>query len=130
MDIESIREYCLAKSGVEETLPFDEETPVYKVGGKMFLLMNLEPPFSINIKCDPEKAIELREQYDDIIPGWHMSKVHWNTVYVESTLPASLIKEMIDDSYHLVIQGLPKKLREKFNNEQYSVDAEESTTYK
>jgi predicted DNA-binding protein (MmcQ/YjbR family) len=117
MNLESIREYCLAKYGVEETLPFDEETPVYKVGGKMFLLMNLEPPFSINIKCDPEKAIELREQYDDIIPGWHMSKVHWNTVYVESSLSPQLIKDMIDDSYNLVIQGLPKKLREKFINE-------------
>lgn len=116
MDIESIREYCLAKYGVEETLPFDEETPVYKVGGKMFLLMNLDPPFSINIKCDPEKAIELRERYDDITPGWHMSKVHWNTVMVESSLPPKLIKEMIDDSYNLVVQGLPKKIREKFIN--------------
>ncbi len=116
MNLESIREYCLAKYGVEETLPFDEETPVYKVGGKMFLLMNLQPPFSINIKCDPEKAIELRERHDDITPGWHMSKVHWNTVMVEGSLPPSLIKDMIDDSYNLVVQGLPKKIREKFIN--------------
>jgi predicted DNA-binding protein (MmcQ/YjbR family) len=80
--------------------------------------MSLDPPFSINIKCDPEKAIELREQYEDIIPGWHMSKTHWNTVYVEGSLPPHLIMEMIDDSYNLVIQGLPKKLREKFIHEQ------------
>jgi len=115
MNLEEVREHCLAKFGVEECLPFDEDTPVYKVGGKIFLLMSLDQPFSINIKCDPEKAIDLRERYDDIIPGWHMNKKHWNTVILEGSLSAHLIKEMIDASYRLVILGLPKSQQEKFN---------------
>ena len=115
MDIESIREYCLLKKGVTETLPFNEDTPVYKVGGKMFLLMNLTPPFSINIKCDPEKAVELRERYDAITPGWHMNKTHWNTVMLDGSLTSTLLHEIIDDSYTLVLNSLSKKQRELFD---------------
>ena len=115
MDIESVREFCILKEGVTETLPFNEDTPVYKVGGKMFLLMNLTPPFSINIKCDPEKAVELRERYDAITPGWHMNKTHWNTVMLDGSLPTSLFHEMIEDSYNLVRNSLSKKQREQFH---------------
>lgn len=115
MDIEEIREYVLQKEQVTESLPFDEETPVFKVGGKMFLLMNLTPPFSINLKCDPERAVNLREEYEEITPGYHMSKVHWNTVTLEGNLTTSFIKELIDHSYELVIKSLPKKQQSSFN---------------
>ena len=113
MDLEKVRAYCLKKKGVTETLPFDEETPVYKVMGKMFLLSNLTTPVSINIKCDPELAVELRERYDDVTPGWHMSKVHWNTVLLNGSIPDKYIYEWIDLSYDLVVSGLPKKEKVK-----------------
>jgi predicted DNA-binding protein (MmcQ/YjbR family) len=108
MDPQVIREYCLAKKGVAEELPFDEDTPVYKVMGKIFLLLNLVPPYSINIKCDPEKAVELRESYDAVKPGYHMNKMHWNTVEFDGTVPAKLIFEWIDHSYELVVSKLNK----------------------
>ncbi|HZW38293.1 MAG TPA: MmcQ/YjbR family DNA-binding protein [Ignavibacteriaceae bacterium] len=113
MHFEQIREYCLKKKGVEETFPFDEDTPVYKVMNKMFLLGNIVPPLSINIKCEPEKAVELRERYEDVTPGYHMSKVHWNTVMLDSNIPPKLIFEWIDDSYNLIVEGLTKKLKEE-----------------
>jgi predicted DNA-binding protein (MmcQ/YjbR family) len=112
MDLEKVRSYCLKKKGVTETLPFDEETPVYKVMGKMFLLSNLTPPVSINIKCDPELAVELREKYDAVIPGFHMNKVHWNTVMLDGSISDKYICEWIDLSYDLIIKGLPKKGKE------------------
>lgn len=115
MDPQIIREYCLSKKGVTEELPFDEDTPVYKVMGKMFLYTNLTPPFSINIKCDPEKAVELRERYDAVTPGYHMSKIHWNTVMLDGTVPRHLIFEWIDHSYQLVVDKLKKSDKEKLS---------------
>src|ERR1700757_894830 len=116
MNIEELREYCIAKPHVEETFPFDEETLVFKVGGKMFLLVGInETPVQFNVKCDPEKAIELREQYTFVQPGYHMSKKHWNTVVCEKGASKKLLKEWIDDSYNLVIESLPKKDREKIS---------------
>ena len=111
MNIESYREYCLAKKGVTEDFPFDNETLVFKVGGKMFALTGIEQFKSINLKCDPERAIELREEYAGILPGYHMSKKHWNTVMMDGSVPMKLIKQMIDDSYDLVVSSLPKRER-------------------
>ncbi len=108
-------EYCLSKKGVTEHFPFDEDTLVFKVGGKMFALSSLtqwekgEP--SVNLKCNPERAQELRAQYDDIRPGFHMSKVHWNTIQVNRDVSDRLIKELIDHSYELVLKSLPKKIQ-------------------
>lgn len=115
MNLETFYEYCLSKKGVTEHFPFDEETLVFKVGGKMFALSSLnqwekgEP--SVNMKCNPEYAEELRAQYDDIKPGWHMSKTHWNTIEINRDVPDSLIKELIDLSYDLVFKSLTKKLQ-------------------
>jgi predicted DNA-binding protein (MmcQ/YjbR family) len=109
MDLDKIRSYCLKKKGVTESLPFDEETPVYKVMGKMFLLSNLIPPISINIKCDPELAVELREKYIAVSSGYHMSKLHWNTVILDGSIPDKYIYEWIDLSYELIVNGLPRK---------------------
>lgn len=114
MNIEQIRDYCISKKAVTEEFPFDEKTLVFKVMGKMFALTGLERiPHEINLKCDPEKAIGLREEYDGLIyGGYHMNKKHWNTVVIEQ-LPRDLIIEMIDHSYELVVSKLPKKSREK-----------------
>lgn len=112
MNIEELRDYCLSKKGVTESFPFDEKTLVFKVLGKMFALTGLErmPP-QVNVKCDPEKSIELREQYDGIIyAGYHMNKRLWNTIEY-SNLPPDFIKEQIDHSYDLVVAKLPKKLQ-------------------
>ncbi|NWF89660.1 MAG: MmcQ/YjbR family DNA-binding protein [Ignavibacteriaceae bacterium] len=113
MDIESIRNYCLQKNDVTEELPFDEVSPVYKVCGKIFVIVSLTPPYSINLKCDPEKAIELREKYDAVTPGYHMNKTHWNTVELGSNIPSKLIREWIDHSYELVVNGLNRKTKKK-----------------
>lgn len=114
MDIESICEYCLKKKGVEEDYPFDEETLVFKVRGKMFALIPLEKiPLQINLKCDPEKAIELREHYEDVLPGWHMSKKHWNTIILEGNIRWNDLKEWIDHSYDEVVRGLKKSEKDK-----------------
>jgi predicted DNA-binding protein (MmcQ/YjbR family) len=103
------------KKGVTEEFPFDEETLVFKVAGKIFLLASLEAiPLQINIKCDPEKAIELREEYDSILPGYHMNKKHWNTIIIDGTVPTRNLVEWIDDSYTLVIAGLKKSERKIF----------------
>ena len=115
MNIETYFEYCLSKKGVTEHFSFDEDTLVFKVGGKMFALSSLnqwekgEP--SVNLKCDPERAEELRAQYDEIRPGYHMSKVHWNTIAVNREVPDMLIKELIDHSYELVFRSLTKKIQ-------------------
>ena len=112
MHLDAFRDHCLALPGAEETLPFGPDTLVFKVGGKMFALMGLErlPP-SVNLKCDPERAVELREQYDAIAPGWHMNKVHWNTVGLQADVPDDVIRELADHSYALVRASLPKRIR-------------------
>ena len=111
MDAEQIRDYCRAKENVTEGFPFGPSALVFKTGGKMFLLMMLdEVPPSINLKCDPEKALELREEYECVLPGYHMNKKHWNTVLVEPRLPSAVLKQWIDDSYNLV---RPKKKKAK-----------------
>lgn len=113
MDIETLREYCLAKEQAEEGFPFGESTLVFKIRGKIFLLVGLDAPvLQFNVKCDPEKAIEWRERFSSILPGYHMNKKWWNTVAVDGSIPGKLLKEMIDDSYKLVVAGLPKKDRE------------------
>ena len=113
MNIEEIREYCLKKKAVEESFPFDETTLVFKVKAKMFALTSLEKNPSINLKCDPEKAIELRERFPAVAPGYHMNKRLWNTVQIDGCIPDKVIKEWIDNSYQLVIEKLPKKLKEE-----------------
>lgn len=113
MNVEELREYCLSKKGTTESFPFDEVTLVFKVGGKMYALTNLDGDPSINLKCDPEKAVELREQYSAIEPGYHMNKIHWNTVNINSSIPRSLLKELIDHSYQLIFDSLPKAKKEE-----------------
>ena len=112
MNIESLREYCLAKPAVAETLPFGPDTLVYKVMDKMFLLVGLDEPDSFNVKCDPEKAVSLREEYEEVQPGYHMNKTHWNTVSIKGRLTDLQLKEMIDHSYDLVVASLPKAKRD------------------
>lgn len=113
MNLEELRNYCLSKPGTEETFPFDEETPVYKVMGKMFLLTGFEyNPVQFNVKCDPELAIDLRERYACVEPGFHMSKKHWNTITCDGSVSRKLLHEWIDHSYELVVSGLPKKEKE------------------
>jgi len=104
MNIEQIREYVLQKPSVTEGFPFGGDTLVFKVNGKVFLLTGLDSdPLQFNVKCDPDRAIELREEYpENILPGYHMNKKHWNTIVVDGTVPKKLLKEMIDDSYTLV----------------------------
>jgi predicted DNA-binding protein (MmcQ/YjbR family) len=115
MDLDKIRSYCLKKKGVTESLPFDEVTPVYKVIGKIFLLSNLTPPVSINLKCDPELAVELREKYDAVAPGYHMNKLHWNTVILDGSIPDKYIYELIDLSYELIVKKLSIKEKEIYS---------------
>lgn len=111
MNVEGIRQICIAKKGVTEGFPFDEVTLVLKVGGKMFALLNLIKDPSVNLKCDPERAIDLRERYDAILPGYHMNKQHWNTVMLDGSVPKNLILEMIDHSYDLVFKLLSRNVR-------------------
>ncbi|MBU3659486.1 MAG: MmcQ/YjbR family DNA-binding protein [Flavobacteriales bacterium] len=111
MTFDSFFDYCSSKKGVQETFPFDETTLVFKVGGKMFALTDTEEFISINLKCDPEKAIELRERFMAIQPGYHMSKKHWNTVQLHSDVDDKLLFELIDHSYQLIVDSLPKKVR-------------------
>jgi predicted DNA-binding protein (MmcQ/YjbR family) len=112
MDLEAFRKYCLGKKGVTEEFPFGEDTLVFKVAGKMFALTGLDDyPFSINLKCDPEKAIELREKYEAVQPGYHMNKVHWNTVALDKSIPDIEVYQMIDHSYQLILEKLPKKIK-------------------
>lgn len=109
MNIETLREYCLSKNHVLETFPFGEETLVFKVAGKIFLLAGLENPDRFNVKCDPELAVSLRDQFEEVQPGYHMNKTHWNTVYMNGRLSDSQLKQMIDHSYDLIVSSLPKK---------------------
>lgn len=110
MDIETIRDYCLSKNEAEETLPFGPDTLVYKVNGKIFLLTGIDSdPLAFNVKCDPDKALELRETYPCVTPGYHMNKKHWNTIIADGTVPFRLLKEWIDDSYNLVAKVKKKR---------------------
>ena len=116
MNVEGIRQICIAKKGVTEGFPFDELTLVLKVGGKMFALLNLDKDLSVNLKCDPERAIDLRERYEAILPGYHMNKQHWNTVMLDGSVPKNLLLEMIDHSYDLVFKSLSKNVRSEVEN--------------
>ncbi|MDE5419265.1 MmcQ/YjbR family DNA-binding protein [Labilibaculum sp. DW002] len=111
MNIEELRDYCITKKGVTESFPFDEETLVFKVMNKMFLLTNINKELSMNVKCDPEKAIELREEYSSVLPGWHMNKKHWNTVNIDGSISDNQLKEWIDDSYDEVVRKMTKKMQ-------------------
>ncbi len=115
MNIEQYRDFCLSLPGATEELPFDENTLCFKVMGKIFSICDIMEFESINLKCDPVKAIELREMYPEVVPGYHMNKKHWNTVSIQSNLQDDLIIEWVTDSYNLVVAKLPKKEREKLN---------------
>ena len=117
MNIEAFVYYCNAKPGVTQSFPFGGDALVFKVMSKMFALTGIDTiPPTANLKCDPEYAIELREEYEDVLPGYHMSKKHWNTLLLSGDLKTSLIKELIDHSYDLVVAGLTKKQREELIN--------------
>jgi len=121
MHIEAFRDYCLAKAGTEECLPFDKDTLVFKVMGKMFALTSLSSEsFGVNLKCDPQRSVELRERYPEVEAGYHMNKKHWNTVAFDGSLSDKLLAELIDHSYELVVNKLTKKkqkeLQEIANN--------------
>lgn len=115
MHLEQFRQYCLSLPATEETLPFDEDTLVFKVAGKMFALANMTVFESINLKCDPEQAVELRERYAAVLPGYHMNKQHWNTVLIDGSISNQLLLQWTKDSYDLVVQSLPKKLRAAYD---------------
>lgn len=115
MNLDTFYEYCLSKKGTTEHFPFDEDTLVFKVGGKIFALSSLsnweKNEAAVNLKCDPDRAQELRAEYEEIKPGFHMSKVHWNTIALNGNLPAKMVKELIDHSYDLVFKSLTKKIQ-------------------
>jgi predicted DNA-binding protein (MmcQ/YjbR family) len=109
MDLAQFREYCLSKPGAAEGTPFGPDVLVFKVGGKMFALAVLdEMPTTVNLKCDPDWALDLRDRYEQVRPGYHMNKKHWNTVEIESGIPSAELRKMIDHSYDLVVESLPK----------------------
>ncbi len=114
MNIEEFRNYCLSKQEVTESFPFDDTTLVFKVANKIFSLTSIEGDFWINLKCNPDKAVELRQNYRAINPGYHMNKKHWNTINIDGSLSVEFIKELIDHSYELIVKSLPKKDRERF----------------
>ena len=114
MNIEELHAHCLSLNAVTEHFPFDEVTLVFKVKDKMFALIPLDNPQpQIALKCDPDRAIELREQYENIVPAWHFNKKHWNTVLISPEISTILLKELIQHSYDLVVSGLPKKVQEE-----------------
>ena len=117
MNIEEFQSYCLSKKGVTEEFPFDQYTLVYKVMGKIFTICGLDSPeFHVALKADPDYAIELREQYQEVQPGFHLNKTHWNTVNFEGSLKDDFLKQLIDHSYTQVIKGMTKKLRTEWEN--------------
>ena len=122
MNIEQLYDFCLSKKGVTEHFPFDEETLVFKVGGKMFCLTSLNEwekgTPSLNLKCDPDRAQELRAEYEAIIPGWHMSKIHWNTVAFNGDVSDKMMLELINDSYELVFKSLTKKIQSEIQSQE------------
>jgi len=116
MNIEELREYCLSLKGTTESFPFDEFSLVLKVQGKMFALIPLDnPETQIALKCDPERAIALREEFSAIVPAWHFNKKHWNTVLIDPSISRNFLCELINHSYDLVVAGLPKKLKEELD---------------
>lgn len=114
MHIEEARNYCLTKKGTTESFPFGDDTLVFKVMNKMFVLLNLEGQLRLNLKNTPERNVALRDEFPGIIPGYHMNKTHWNTVIAEST-PTELVKQLIDESYQIIVESLPKKLQQQLN---------------
>lgn len=120
MNVEQYRNYCISKKGVTEHFPFDEDTLVFKVMGKMFALSSLkkweEGMPSVNLKCDPDRALELRAQYEAVQPGYHMNKQLWNTISINQDVPDKMILELIDHSYDLIVAGLTKKLQAELKN--------------
>ena len=113
MDLEQFREYCLSRVAAAESMPFGEGVLVFKVAGKMFALAALDEfPTTVNLKCDPDLALELRDRYEQVRPGYHMNKKHWNTVEIDSGIPEAELRKMIDDSYDLVVRALPKAQRD------------------
>lgn len=117
MNIDELREFCLSLKGVEEKMPFDETTLVFTVKGKMFCLTDIADFDFINVKCDPEEALELRELYSEVTPGYHMNKKLWNSVKIKGKIKDKLIKEWILNSYNLVVKGLPKKVQKELEDE-------------
>jgi predicted DNA-binding protein (MmcQ/YjbR family) len=111
MNFEDIYSHCITKPFVQEDYPFDKSTLVFKIGGKIFLLIDSYNPVSVNVKCDPERGLELREQYEGITPGYHMNKKHWITINLNSGIPSSVILDCINQSYNLVYNSLSKKQR-------------------
>ena len=113
MHLDVLRRHCLAKPGATEDLPFGPDTLVFRVAGKMFALADLDglPP-TVNLKCDPERAVALRERYADVRPGYHMDKRHWNTVGLQGDVPGDVVRDLVDHSYALVVAGLPRRLRD------------------
>ena len=113
MNIESFRDFCLAKPGTTESFPFDQKTLVFKVGGKMYALTDVDTFDGVNLKCDPEHAIDLRETYQGVQPGYHMNKQLWNTVKTNQDVPEELFKQLIDHSYELIVNSLPKRIKDE-----------------
>lgn len=113
MNIEELRNYCVSKKGVTEEFPFDETTLVFKVMGKIFALTDLEGDLTVNLKCAPETAVELRESYSCVLPGYHMNKKHWNTVLIDGSVNDRLIESWIDHSYNLVAEKLTKAQKDQ-----------------
>lgn len=116
MNIVEFRDYCLSFKGITEELPFDNKTLVFKVMGKMFALTDIDEFDFINLKCEPEKCLELREKYEGITPGYHMNKKMWNSVSTKSDVSDSKIKELINISYDLIVQKLPRKIKDELEN--------------
>ncbi|MGI6478605.1 MAG: MmcQ/YjbR family DNA-binding protein [Salinivirgaceae bacterium] len=119
LNVETIREYCIQKPFTTEEFPFDDVTLIFKVGGKMFAMIPLdEPRLVISLKCSPERSVELREKYDSIQPAYHMNKRHWNMIFIDGSVPKKLIVELIDHSYDLVFNKLPRKKQSELKNDQ------------
>lgn len=118
MDFDRLRQYCLSKPATSEHMPWGDDTLVFKVMDKVFAISGIsQRPLSVNLKCDPQRAIELRDRYPAIQPGYHMNKQHWNTVMLDGSLDDSLVEELIDHSWTLVVKGLKKTDREALLNE-------------
>lgn len=113
MNIEEFRDFCIQKYGVTEEFPFDQKTLVFKVMGKMFALIDVDLFESVNLKCDPEQAVRLREEYEAVKPGYHMSKKHWNTISFDGSMADHEVFHWVNHSYDLVVSKLPKKIREE-----------------
>ncbi|MDQ3019576.1 MAG: MmcQ/YjbR family DNA-binding protein [Bacteroidota bacterium] len=115
MNLEQLRKYCLSKKGVREDFPFGEDTLTFKVMEKIFAITSFNIPLSVNLKCDPELALDLRERYEEIQPGYHMNKKHWNTVLFEGKISDKELNNMIDHSYELVVKGLSRNQKEELS---------------